>query len=289
MKQAHYSFLFFILLLNITANAQTYESNQNKHSSVSPAQQTDPLVQKGDVWLGIKGGLSIPNLQAGESKNAWNKNYKSIVRAYFSVFGEYQFNQHFSLQAEIAYAAQGGKRTDIQPFGIPEEYVSLFQQAFNTSNDYVFANLNSTSHINFLQVPILLKYSYPIALKKRLSIYGLIGPYVGYMLSAQQIVQSPELRVFVSEDEATEIAPNLVHGFFGSSIDTTINSYPELNHFNLGIQGGIGFSYQLKHGKLFIEGGGNYGFLYLQKGNEHGKNNIGAGTVLVGYSLNLRK
>ena len=55
----------------------------------------------------------------------------------------------------------------------------------------------------------------------------------------------------------------------------------------MGIQGGVGFQYLLGKGKIFIEGGGNYGFLYLQKGADHGKNSIGAGTVLVGYALNL--
>jgi len=246
------------------------------------------LKNKNALYVGAKAGLSIPSLQAGESKNVWNKNYKSILRVYASVFGEYQISKRFSIQAELAYAAQGGMRNDIQPFAVPAEYLDIFQLAFNTKNDYVFANLKSTSHIDFLQVPIMLKYAYPIAFNNKLSVYVLAGPYFGYMVSAKQIVKSADLHVYSTEELSSEIPQDLVKGFFGESIDTTINSYPELNKFNMGIQGGIGFQYQLGKGKVFIEGGGNYGFLYLQKGDDHGKNNIGAGTVLVGYALNLR-
>lgn len=284
MNKFNIIFCFFIFLYSFTTFAKPPPP-----SDLSKAVQGTELVKKVKEWyFGAKAGLSIPSLQAGESKNIWNKNYQSIVRPYFSVFLEHQLNRNFSVQVEFAYAAQGGTRKDIQPFGVPEEYVELFKAAFETKNDYVFANLESTSHIDFIQVPIMLKYNQPIAMKKRLSVYALVGPYVGYMVSAKQIVKSKQLRVFTTEDESSEIAENLVHGFFGASIDTVINSYPELHKFNMGIQGGVGFEYHFKNSKVFIEGGGNYGMLYLQKGDDHGKNTIGAGTVLLGYALKLR-
>lgn len=34
---------------------------------------------------------------------------------------------------------------------------------------------------------------------------------------------------------------------------------------------------------IFIEGGGNYGFLNIQKGSQNGTNNTGAATAVVGY------
>jgi hypothetical protein len=36
-------------------------------------------------------------------------------------------------------------------------------------------------------------------------------------------------------------------------------------------------------------GGGNYGFLNVQKGTANGKNNTGAATAVLGYSFWLRK
>ena len=38
-----------------------------------------------------------------------------------------------------------------------------------------------------------------------------------------------------------------------------------------------------KRAIFFIEGGGNYGFLNIQKGTDNGKNQIGAATVALGY------
>ena len=38
-----------------------------------------------------------------------------------------------------------------------------------------------------------------------------------------------------------------------------------------------------------VDDRGNYGFIPIQKGDEHGKNNIGAATVAIGYALKLEK
>src|SRR5690554_2737071 len=241
------------------------------------------------LFLGLKGGLSIPSLQAGESENVWNKNYQSRVGPYYGLVAEIPLSKYFSLQPEIMFAAQGGKRKGIQPMTIPEDYVDVFQQVFNTDKDYLFANLNTTSKINYLQIPIQLKFAYPIAFDGKLNFIAQFGPYVGYMLQAKQIVESKNLHVYFDEEGKEEIPQVLVKEFFGASIDTTINSYPELHHFNFGIQGGVGFAYFFKNSQVFIEGGGNYGFLYLQKDDSHGKNNIGAGTINIGYLINVRK
>ena len=40
---------------------------------------------------------------------------------------------------------------------------------------------------------------------------------------------------------------------------------------------------------ILIEGGANYGLKPIQKGGDHGKNNIGAATVLAGISYSLGK
>ena len=58
----------------------------------------------------------------------------------------------------------------------------------------------------------------------------------------------------------------------------------QLHKGNFGIEGDVGLALNMKNNKLFIEGGGNYGFLNIQKGTENGKNHIGAATVRVGYA-----
>ncbi len=52
---------------------------------------------------------------------------------------------------------------------------------------------------------------------------------------------------------------------------------------NVGLEGNVGFMYRKGRHNIFIEGGGNYGFLNIQKGSANGKNNTGAATLAVGY------
>lgn len=245
------------------------------------------LTAQKPVYFGAKAGLSIPSLQAGESKNMWNKDYKSRIGPSFGLFAEIPLNKNFSLVPEVNFAGQGGKRNNIQPMSIPEEYVSAFQTAFKTPETYIFANLRNTSRINFLQIPLQLKYNKSITASGKLKAYAQFGPFVGFMLSGKQLVNSKELHVYLDEQGTKEIPAALVEAFFGTSVDTIIDAKKDLYHWNYGVQGGVGFSLEIGKGKLLLEGGGNYGLRYLQKGDEHGKNRIGAGTVVLGYALPL--
>lgn len=247
------------------------------------------LSARENLGLGIKAGLSIPSLRAGESKNDWNKNYESRVGPYFGALVEIPLSRCWSLQAEINYAAQGGKRNGIQPMTIPAEYLDVFQAAFKTDKDYLFATLRTVSRINYVQIPLMLRGHVSLTSNNKLQLFAQAGFFVGYMVAAKQLVKSDDLKVYLDAEGEKEIPSVLVHNFFGKNIDTTINAKNDLYRFNTGIQGGIGFSYQIGPGKAFIEGGGNYGLIYIQKGEDHGKNNIGAGTILLGYTLSLGK
>ena len=46
-----------------------------------------------------------------------------------------------------------------------------------------------------------------------------------------------------------------------------------------------GFAMNFSRSKIFIEGGGNYGFVNIQKDSENGKNKIGAGFIRIGYAF----
>lgn len=238
--------------------------------------------------FGLKGGLSIPSLKAGETENDWNRDYVSRQGLYVALVAEYRLSKYFYFQPELAYAAEGGKRNTIQPMSIPAKYLDAFQLFFGTKQDYLYANLNSVSKLNYLQLPLLLKFQYPIAFNGRLQAFAQAGPYVGYLLVSKQEINSPNLRVYLDAKGNDEIKPELVHQFFGSSIDTVIEAKDELHHWNVGVQGGVGLAWVFDKSKIFIEGGGNYGFVPVQKSDDHGKNNIGAATILVGYLRNIR-
>ena len=68
------------------------------------------------------------------------------------------------------------------------------------------------------------------------------------------------------------------------SFDANNDIKNQLNSFNFGVSGNIGIAYNFSRSNIFLEGGGNYGFLNIQKGTANGKNNTGAGTVDIGHA-----
>ncbi len=69
------------------------------------------------------------------------------------------------------------------------------------------------------------------------------------------------------------------------SFDNTTNINEDLHTFNMGINGFVGIAYNISpQNALFIEGGGNFGFISIQKGTVNGKNYTGAGVVTIGYA-----
>src|SRR5699024_989577 len=92
------------------------------------------------VYLGAKGGISIPNLTSGSAgTNDWNEGYSSRIATNIGILAEFQLSDHFSLQPETNYIGEGGKRKGLQPFPIPDEYLDLFQQGLHTDKDYICA------------------------------------------------------------------------------------------------------------------------------------------------------
>src|SRR5690348_17205302 len=76
------------------------------------------------VSLGIKTGISIPDLKAS-GDNPISRGWSSRLGPYAGAIAEIKFNKHFSLQAELNYASQGGKNNGPQAIPTSEfaEYI----------------------------------------------------------------------------------------------------------------------------------------------------------------------
>lgn len=241
------------------------------------------------VYVGFKGGISIPNLTSGSAQSDWDEGYSSRIGPNVGVLAEFQFSPLFSIQPEVNYIGEGGKRNGIQPFSIPDEYVAIYQQAFQTDKDYTYADFNNVSRINYIQIPVMAKVNFPLNQNGTLKFFAQVGPYVSFLVSAKQIIKSNDFKVYTDIEGKNQVPAELVSQFFGTKLDTTVDAKNELYKTNVGVQGGVGLSLDYGPGKFFIEGGGNYGFIKIQKGNKHGKNNIGAGTIALGYAIDIRK
>ena len=119
-------------------------------------------------WFGVHGGLSIPDLSGGGG-NAISSNYTSRLAANFGLQADYDICKKFSIDVELNYAGQGGKRDGLQPVtNLPSQYQSLVPPG-----DYLYGNFKNTAAFDYLELPILARMKWGQAFK----FYVNAGPY----------------------------------------------------------------------------------------------------------------
>jgi hypothetical protein len=230
--------------------------------------------------LGARGGISIPNLTAsGNNQTPLSTGYSSRLGADAGIFAEYKFTKLFSLQLMLQYSEQGGKKNGLQAFTTPDALKAMYPEG--QAPQYLYANYNSESKLNYLMVPLLAKCGWNIK-NTAWRIYIDAGPFVAFLLSAHQVTSGSSQ--FYTDATGQNALPTGTQSF-----DNTSDIKDQLHTANFGIEGNLGISYHLGHGNIFIEGGGNYGFLNIQKNAADGKNNTGAGTVAIGYCYSFGK
>lgn len=230
-----------------------------------------------DINIGARGGFSIPNLTAGSSDNPLSKGYNSRLGADAALFAEFKFSDGFSLQPMIEYSAQGGKKDGVQALTTPDEIKAFYPPG--QSPQYLYANYKSEAKLDYLLIPVLAKFNWQIK-KSALSIYVDAGPFVAFLLSAKQVT-SGQSQLYTNASQ-TDVLPVGTESF-----DHTENIKSQLKKANIGIEGNLGFAYHIGAHSIFIEGGGNYGFVNIQKESANGKNNTGAAAATIGYSYRL--
>jgi len=102
----------------------------------------------GHVNLGLKGGLNLYNVH-----NDDNTRYDLKAGYHFGLLGHIHFNNHFAIQPEIVFSAQGAK--------------------YNNDNGTTNYNLN------YVNVPILFQYMFDNGFRLQ------AGPQVGFLVSAK--------------------------------------------------------------------------------------------------------
>jgi hypothetical protein len=233
------------------------------------------------VDFGVKGGISIPNLSdGGSNENPLNTGYSSRLGGDAAIFGDFRLSPVFSIQSMIEYSAQGGKKDGLQAFP-GAQVAEMFPQGAPVPT-YLYADFKSEAKLDYLLVPVLAKFGWNLKPKSPLRIYVDAGPFVGFLLSAKQVTTGSSM-VYGDPGGQQPLSQN------SESFDNTDDIKSQLHSANFGFEANAGLSYQMRHGKIFIEGGGNYGFLNIQKGTSNGKNHTGAGTLTAGYVFSFSK
>jgi Outer membrane protein beta-barrel domain len=234
-----------------------------------------------NVELGAKGGISIPNLTAGGSEqNPLNTGYSSRLGGDAAIFVAFRVTDHLSIEPMLEYSDQGGKKNGLQAFPTPAEFVAYFPSG--QAPTYLYADYKTEAKLKYLLVPVLAKFGWNLGTKSPFMIYIDAGPFVGFLLSAQEVT-SGSSNVYADSGGQQPLTSS------PQSFDNTNNIKDQLHSANFGAEANAGVSYHSGKTKLFIEGGGNYGFLNIQKGTANGKNNTGAGTLTAGIAFIVGK
>jgi hypothetical protein len=227
--------------------------------------------------LGVKGGLSIPNLEGGGTPQS--EGYTSRLAPTFGAFISKDLSPHFTILGEISYSGQGGKRDGMQI--IFEENLSDLPVPQGTN---LYADFENETIINYLEIPILACYSL-IKNNAGLDVYLDAGPYLGILLEAKVVTDGTST---IYLDKAGTM-PLEIGGFplpaqdFNNEVDIS----DKLNTFNAGVTGGVGINYHYGKHKIKLDVRGIYGFIPIQEDEENGSNKTGALYITFGYGFNF--
>jgi len=229
--------------------------------------------------MGLKGGLSLPDLSSGAGASDVSKGYQTISGPDFAWVTDMKLSRKFSLETALEWSTQGGKKTGVQT--IPaSEFAQFFPPGSNIQ--YVYANFTSTVRLQYLMLPLLLRYDMDLGVDGRWKLYVDGGIFGGYMVTGKGSA-SGSSKVYKDKEETDPISSTVV------TFDSVGDIRNQLHRGNFGIDGNIGVQYQFNSLALFAEGGGNYGFINLQKNSENGINHTGSLIFRIGFLVQLLK
>ena len=277
------------------------------------------------VSIGLKGGLSIPNLTTGgkEYDTPLSEGYSSRIAAGSGIVVDFHLTDIFAIQTGLEYSGQGGRKKGVQALPgepifedvnqslelIPES--EHLVQIFNSLPlpKYVYADCNSVAKFNYLMLPLQAKFGWKMRETSPMKVYVSGGVFGSYLLSTTHELKGTSA-LFADKNKtsmsnfwkgiqpALPLPPEVIGAFSAIFANMDMpqplvakeNMKDDINPFNFGVVASVGFSYNLsRRNRIFLEGGGNYGFLKLQKDDMNGRNRIGAGTVMLGISRTFNK
>lgn len=269
------------------------------------------------VDLGIKGGLTIPNLSSGGEVTPLSDNYSSILSGGGGVFVDVHFSHLFSLTTGLEYSRQGGQKDGVQALPAAPIYTNAI--AANPSfagltpfmpKDYLYADFKSEPQFDYLMLPVQARFGWNFTKTSPFRVYVSAGIFGSYLMDARRISKGESQ--FYADENATALKQYATANYgnilnvmdpmqsamilggidaFGKNVNDlnqTENITNDIHRFNFGFIGNVGISYRFAtKNSIFIEGGGNYGLLNIQKDTANGQNRIGAANVMIGYSYLL--
>ena len=268
-----------------------------------------------DVKFGIRGGMNLPNIMAGDNNTPVSEGYKSRTAVGAGIFTELQLNPTISLRLGVEYNEMGGKKDGMQAMptqrlvtelgnsigmGVTDQQLAALYALSASMPQYYYANVNNVVKFDYIMIPLMAQLGRNIG-QSPWRMYVNAGPFVSFLLSGKQASKGTS-KLYSSAAGTTtlwDVFPDAAKGLVASefpNIERTLNGdipfgttnvTRELKSCNFGITGNVGVRYQCNRNYFFLEAGGNYGFITVQDDSSNGSNRIGAGSVMLGYAFSL--
>jgi hypothetical protein len=221
-------------------------------------------------------------------------------------------NDLLSLRLGVEYSGQGGNRDGVQAMssnqlmssianipGVPAEALGQVGQLVP---EVFYADVKNTTKFDYLMIPLSLQVGKDLGGSwKSWRVYVGAGPFVSFLLSAEQVSKG-QSKLYTDATKSKTLwdnipsekkpliegmAPELANALDSKTSFGTTDIKDDLRTVNAGVQGNLGLSYQCHQNKLFLEVGGNYGLVRLQKDKSNGSNHIGSASITLGYAHRL--
>jgi hypothetical protein len=228
--------------------------------------------------IGIKGGMNASTLAANTS-NIITSNYNHRTAPDFEIFIETKISKYLTFQsAGLEYSSQGAKREGYQPFRTTDKYSQYFTSG-QVPKD-LYANFDKELKLNYVFLTSVFRVSTNAERKRMVRPFIGAGFYTGYLLSAKEILKGSSV-VYKDSQQAQPLSSSAENFNENRSIKK------ELHKLNVGLNGSIGLTVDIEKFRIYLEGGGNYGLININKDVEEGKNFIKSISGRIGFSYNI--
>ena len=227
-------------------------------------------------FAGLKSGIALPGM-VGSTENA--SGYVSRLKWNGGLSFYKHLKDEWGLQAEVNYAPQQAIRQGMQQLTDPQ-----YDKLSVPGGTFLYANYRHTLSFNFVEIPLLAKFS--IGEKLRYSF--LAGPHIAVLLKSKSQVcgNSDIYRNAAGTELYLPAGEPLTNELLNSDQNTTGN-YKKIT---FGAQGGLELSYPLRGGVIFAETRTIVGLSNLNKKHiTEEKLYTGAFTFCVGYNFKITR
>ncbi len=233
-----------------------------------------------EIYVGAKGGVSLPNLVGGGDQEI-TRDYKSRLAFNLGGFVDVGVTRKFSIQTEFNYAPQGGKREGVQPITASVPGLPMLP-----AGAYYYANFKNTAKLNYLEIPVLFKYTWRRESGPQLYVNG--GPYVGFLLKATQETRGSST-IYLEKNKTPLLLPPNGTPFPVIPFDADTDVTDSLNRGNFGVTGGGGVRFPVGKNYFFVDARAAYGLTTLQKNTiTDGSSRTGNLVISVGYAFKVK-